>query len=378
MRIGIDARLWSQTGVGRYVRNLVENLAEIDKGNEYALFVSGEDEEEIKQKIENYSSGDKSKFKIVRADIRWHSLSEQLRFPKIIEKESLDLMHFTYFSIPVFYRGAFVVTVHDLIVNNFSTGRASTLPYPVYFAKKLGYQTVMSSAIHRAQKIIVPSEAVRTNVIRTYRDLDASKIIVTYEGGFGEKTGIKNHESRIEGKYLLRVGNYYPHKNVEKLLAAFKNLILEEENEKLNLVLVGKKDYFYKRIIKEVDRLGIGGNVSFLENVGDEELYSLYKNAAATIIPSLAEGFSLTAVEAMSAGSLVIASDIPVHREVCGEAAVYFNPESAHEMTHKMNHALMLAPSSKRELIHAAEKQSQKFSWYQMAEETLSIYNSIK
>ena len=378
MKIGIDCRLWGQTGVGRYVRNLVENLAEIDDKNEYVLFVRSEDEDGVKSEIRNLKF--EKSFKITIADVKWHSAAEQFKFPKILNVERLDLMHFTYFSIPMFYKGPFVVTVHDLIVNNFSTGRASTLPYPIFFAKKLGYLAVMSRAIHNARTIIVPSEAVRTNVIRTYRNLDGSKIKVTYEGGFGEnikdqKSNIKNQE--LGNRYILRVGNFYPHKNVERLLAAFRDLLLQDAGENLKLVMVGKKDFFHARIQNEIKALNIESSVMLLENVEDDELHSLYKHAAATVIPSLAEGFSLTAVEAMSAGSLVVASDIPVHREVCGEAALYFNPEDTNEITQKLNFALSLTQSSKKEFLEAAQKQSQKFSWRKMADETLKVYESV-
>ena len=59
---------------------------------------------------------------IVNTDIKWHSLKEQIEFPKILEKENLDLVHFPYFSVPIFYNKPFVVTIHDLIIHHFSPG----------------------------------------------------------------------------------------------------------------------------------------------------------------------------------------------------------------------------------------------------------------
>ena len=97
MRIGIDCRLWHQTGVGRYISNLVINLKKIDSKNDYVLFVRKEDSKNISSLVQN------PKWKIVETDINWHSIAEQINFPKILEKEDLDLMHFPYFSLPVFY-----------------------------------------------------------------------------------------------------------------------------------------------------------------------------------------------------------------------------------------------------------------------------------
>ena len=93
MKIGIDARLWNETGVGRYIRNLIRNLHEIDLSNEYVLFCRNTDVESIKYEVLS------NKWKIISADIRWHSLKEQLKFHQILNRENLDLMHFTYFIL---------------------------------------------------------------------------------------------------------------------------------------------------------------------------------------------------------------------------------------------------------------------------------------
>src|SRR5690349_17429006 len=114
MRIGIDARLWRETGVGRYIRNLVWQLQKLDKQNDYVLFVqNGFTRDEL-----GFTD---SRWKIVPTGIHWHSLSEQKDFPKLLNKENLDLMHFPYFSHPIFYNKPFVITIHDLIVTHFPT-----------------------------------------------------------------------------------------------------------------------------------------------------------------------------------------------------------------------------------------------------------------
>src|SRR5258705_8253378 len=125
MRIGIDGRLWHETGVGRYIRNLVANLAQIDNTNEYVLFVkTGFKIKDLPGR--QAGSGFKNdKWKIVETDIHWHSLKEQMQFPAVLNKENLDLMHFPYFSHPIFYNKPFVITIHDLIMNHFPTGKAS-------------------------------------------------------------------------------------------------------------------------------------------------------------------------------------------------------------------------------------------------------------
>ncbi|MBI4092081.1 MAG: glycosyltransferase family 4 protein [Candidatus Levybacteria bacterium] len=372
MRIGIDCRLWNETGVGRYIRNLVSNLSKIDKKNEYVLFAKTQDEKTIRSVVSGQLS-------VVHADMSWHGITEQIRLPKILNEQNLDLMHFPYFSVPIFYSKPFIVTIHDLIVNRFNTGRASTLPLPLYFAKRAGYHAVLSNAIYRAKKIIVPSNAVRDDLLKTYLNISSSKVEVTYEGGFSQKPKANSQQPIVEGRYLLRVGNFYPHKNVDSLLLAFKDFLYDNyENHDVKLVLVGKKDFFFKRIEKQIEELNVGANVIFLENAKDSELFSLYSNAVATIIPSFSEGFSLTAVEALGCGSPVVVSDIPVHREICSNAAIYCNPNDINDIRQKINFACSLIEESRNELIAQGKKQARKFSWEKMAEQTLAIYTSSK
>lgn len=373
MKIGIDCRLWNETGVGRYIRNLVENLILIDKKNDYVLFVRSRDQEEIKFTVHN------SKFIIHTTDIKWHTLGEQVLFPRILNEQNLDLVHFPYFSVPVFYNKPYVVTLHDLIVQKFSTGRASTLPYPLYLAKRLGYKAVLKNAVRKSKKIMVPSFAVKQDLMDEYKFLPEGKILVTYEGGFD--FNIKNKKLNIkgieEGKYFVRVGNYYPHKNVEHLLMAFKMLINDFETRNTKLVLVGKKDFFFKRIEKIIKSWDLTENVIFRDNITDDELLALYKNSIATVVPSFMEGFSLTAVEALSAESPVVASDIPVHREVCADTAIYFDPHDINDIKQKLNHAFMLTKESRAGFIEEGKKRAEKFSWDEMAKETLLVYNSV-
>lgn len=370
MKIGIDVRLWNETGVGRYIRNLVANLSAIDHETEYILFARTQDEKAIRSMVN-------SQWSIANADVPWHGVWEQVLLPRILNEQSLDLMHFPYFSVPFFYRRPYVVTVHDLIVNRFNTGRASTLPYPLYFAKRIGYQAVLGNAVYRAKNIVVPSNAVKDDLLKTYPYITPSKIEVTYEGGFESSQKLEAKSQKlIEGRYLLRVGNFYPHKNVEGLLSAFKDFLDDVENRDIRLVLVGKRDYFYKRIEENIKKLNISSNVVFLPNASDSELFSLYKNAVATVVPSFQEGFSLTAVEAMACGSPVIASDIPVHREVCQDAAMYCNPGVVNDIKQKINFACSLTSSSRKEFIEQGKKRVKQFSWEKMAKETLAIYQS--
>lgn len=386
MRIGIDARLWNESGVGRYIRNLVQFLQILDKKNNYILFAQSKDVAQIQSQISHPKAGrplaeNLKNWKVVKVDIRWHTLEEQLKLPEVLNKENLDLMHFPYFSVPIFYNRPFVVTIHDLILHHFPTGVASTLPLPIYELKQIGYRFVIAQAAKKAAKIFAVSKTTRQEII-DHLGIDKEKIVVIYEGvdqqiANGKLQMAKTHKlSAISHKqYFLYVGNAYPHKNLDRLIEAFK--ILVKEYSDISLVLVGKEDYFYKRLKEKVTSVGFIEKVNFYGYATDEELSLLYKNSIALVIPSLMEGFGLPAIEAASNGCLVLASDIPAHREIMDDAVVFFNPNDVYDIAEKMKNVLDLRNLDRYSVMKKKGiKIAEKFSWRKMAAQTLTIYES--
>ena len=364
MKIGIDARLWGQTGVGRYTRNLIINLQEIDKKNFYTIFVTKNDEKDVAGILINKN------WKTVRANSRWHSIDEQIGFPKKIEKEHLDLMHFPYFSIPVLYKKPYVVTIHDLILHHFSTGKASTLPLWLYGFKIIAYRVVINSAARNSKKIISVSNSTKKEIVDHLR-VSPEKIEVIYEAADDLRTS-SNEKINIEN-YFLFVGNVYPHKNVEKMIKAFNTL---SQKVDIKLVFAGKDDFFYKRLRKKMRKMEEKGLVHFIFDATDKKLASLYKNAIALIRPSLMEGFSLPPLEAMENNCLVVASDISVHREIFGDNIIYFDPTNVYDIVSKMQEVLSLPKDKKEKMQKSAKLRAQEFSWKATAQRTLEVYES--
>jgi len=374
MRIGIDCRLWNQTGVGRYARNLVANLYKIDKKNDYTLFVSIEDLQNIQRLFKN------PRWKVVEADIKWHTFSEQINYLQILNKENLDLVHFPYLSAPIFYKRPFIVTIHDLIPMLYPTGKASTLILPLYYLKYLAFRVVIKKISKKARRIIVPSFATKSEVLK-HLNVSEDKIIVTYEAAdnnLKSQTAELNSLSFKDGQYFLYVGNAYPHKNLDKFIAAFKklkaNLLVSDSKigKNIKFVLVGDKGYFYKRL----ELMTKSKDVIFYGKASDEELAALYKNALAAVQPSLMEGFGLPVLEAMANKCLVACSDIPSLREIAKENALYFNPQDADEME-KILESIISNSKSYENMTKKAYLRSQEFSFEKMATETLAVYELV-
>src|SRR4030042_6950771 len=134
MKILIDARMYGleNSGIGRYVMNLILELRMLDKKNNYVLLLRNKYYKSL------HFPGN---WKKILADFRHYTVSEQVKLPEIIRKEKPDLSHFPHFNVPFFYSGKFIVTIHDLTMH-FQGRNATTLPALPYYAKRLPYKII--------------------------------------------------------------------------------------------------------------------------------------------------------------------------------------------------------------------------------------------
>lgn len=369
MRIGLDARFLGPVGkgLGRYTEKLLEYLQRIDQQNSYVIFLRPENF--------HYLSLTNPRFRKVLAPYRWYSWQEQVGFPHLLSAQALDLVHFPHFNVPILYRRPFVTTIHDLIITHFPTTRATTLGPFTYLFKRAGYTLAVSSAVRRASKIITVSEYTKRELISHFH-LSEGVIEVTYEAADRFSTDNKNVESilrryGIKKPYLLYVGNAYPHKNLETLLVAFRELQRQFSN--LSLVLVGRLDYFYYRIKDESKKRGLSESVIFPGYIPDQDLPALYQQAELYVFPSLAEGFGLPPLEAMRYGTPVASSSYTCLPEILGDAAAYFDPKSKSAIV-KVLSDLLEHPEKRAVLADRGFRQAERYSWEAMARKTLAIY----
>lgn len=371
MRIGIDARFFGSIGkgLGRYTQKLVENLEKIDNENHYFVFLRRGNWEEYQPKRQNFQK--------VLADIPWYSLWEQVSMPRILKKYDLDIVHFPHFNVPVFWKGKFIVTIHDLILFHHPTRRASALSPLLYFIKKLAYHRAIRSAVRKSRKIIAVSEHTKRDIVEHF-GTPKSKVAVTHEA-VDIRQKISDTPSRhilkkygIIKPYILYVGNAYPHKNLERLVLVFRELV--KKHQHLHLVLVGKEDYFYKRL-KAFVKENWAKQVIFTDFITDEDLPVVYREALLYVFPSMYEGFGLPPLEAMARNVPVASSNATCLPEILGEAAYYFDPEGMAEMAEAIEKVAIDSELRER-LISAGQKQVKKYSWEKMARETLEIYSN--
>ena len=162
MRIGIDARMLGsyQGGIGRYIHELIKEYSRAQTAHEFVVFLRKENWDLVEET---------PNIKKVLADIHWYGWREQLFLSRIIKKEKVDLMHFPHWNIPLFYKGKFVVTIHDLLLLHYPTRAASTLGPITYFFKSMAHKIILRHAIYDSEKIIAPSEFTKNDILKNFK-----------------------------------------------------------------------------------------------------------------------------------------------------------------------------------------------------------------
>lgn len=359
-KIGIDVRLLGQTGVGRYITNLLFNLP-YSSDIIYYVYVYNRGKNELPLRSKNVV--------IQEAPYHWHSIAEQTLFLGKLNEDNLSLMHFTYFSYPLLYRRKFIITLHDLIPYLYKTGKAAVGNQLIYFIKHFFYTLLIKNVVKNASAIITPSLTVKREITRLFGDQVRDKIQVIYEG-VGEKLmntlGNEKLKNYFSFPFFIYVGNFYPHKNVENLIQAFTFLHTD-----IKLVLLGPSDFFSSRILQLINRLKCHKKIILFQNPKDADLVFFYKNAQALIHPSFAEGFGLPLIEATYFHCPIIASDIPVFNEILDGQFVKFNPHDIKSIKNAIQqHITHPQKFSHHDIL-------KRFSFKKMVDETMHLYQKL-
>lgn len=363
MNILIDGRLYGleNAGLGRYLINLVRELSKIDKKNNYYIL--------LREKYFNELALPDN-WKKVKADFRHYSFVEQIKLPAIINNINPDVTHFPHFDVPFFYQGSFVVTVHDMLMHNFNGVSATTLPMLFYFLKQVAYKLDFRRAVTKSLAIIVPSKTVKSEIIDYYK-INPAKITVTYEG-VDEKIDGQGFIS-VDQPYFVYSGNAYPHKNLNRLIQAIV-LLNKRTPKKITLAIVSSRGVFTERLEKDTRKAHAENYVKLLGFVSDDKLGSLYKNSVGFVFPSLSEGFGLPGLEAMASGTILLASNIPVFREIYGDQALYFNELEISSIEKVMRKVLEMDSKQRDKTVKSNKEFVKRYSWAKMATETLRVY----
>lgn len=368
MKIGFDARLINETGVGRHISNILPLLIKQSKKDSWVILVRKKEKSDLKKIIPAGFN-----VEIVEFNYRWHGFLEQLFLPFLLYRKRLNIFHTPYINVPVFYFKRKAVTIHDLTVLTTKTGRASTRSALFYRLKRFGYRIALKSAL-RSQVIYVVTNSVREDIVNNFPKIDKSKIVVA-TNGFTKLRSTRSKEKVDKIKalkpFFLYVGNAHPHKNLEFMVESLSTFFTKIPNFKI--VLAGKNDFFMQRLREKVGGLKNKENFVFIDSPTDAFLSKLYEESSIVILPSLKEGFGLQILEAMDKNSIIVASRIPTYQEVARDLAFYFTPDSNRSFYMALSKALKIKPAEKTKLFKKYKFNIKRYSWENSAK---TIYNS--
>jgi len=374
MNIIIDARLIlnKNTGIGTYLINLIEALLKNDRKNNYVLFID-------KNLNENHPVclWEQENLHKQRVGVPAVGPEQQIVIPFKLKGKNIDVYHYPHFDLPLLQNNNSVITIHDLkyiIAPEF---------FPEFSLIKKKYMNFFYRfSGQKAKKIIVVSESTKNDLISLFK-IPNEKIVVIplaarddfQPAKNQEQIQIKLKEKGIYNKYFLVVGERRPHKNLVRIIEAFK-IFRKRCTAKYDLIIVGKKYANYSEPEKKISVLNLENDVILTGYVSDDWLPIYYQGAEALIFTSLYEGFGIPIAEAMACGTPVITSNISSMPEVAGDAALYVNPYDSEAIAEKME-TLVKNRVLSNELKQKGAKQVKKFNWHRTAEQTLSVYEEV-
>jgi glycosyltransferase involved in cell wall biosynthesis len=267
-----------------------------------------------------------------------------------------------------FAAGERVATIHDLGVIK--------VPWAVRPDSGVALRERLERTLFAADLLLTPSEAVRRELI----GIGGAGVAPGRVRAIHHGTGVLSEAAPVPpptatpARFALHVGTIEPRKNVAALLAAWRRLRAAGVNPP-PLVLCGGWGWNAEEIRRQIDAAAREGWVVHLGYVTAGELAALYTAAELVALPSFYEGFGLPAIEALAAGAPLVASDLPVLREVAGDAALYAPPGRPDLWADRI--AALLGDSGLRdELRRKGHERARLFDWRRAAAETARAFGA--
>lgn len=372
MRIGINTLVAIPSEIGgaqTYLGKLIEDLAKIDKLNEYFLFVAPWNKHLFQVRQKNFQQ---IICNIPRKFLTMRVLYEQTILPILAWRNKIDVLHSPASVSPFILFCPSVLTIHDVTPFVFPE-----LTPPIF---RYYWNITFKMSARVAHLIITVSHSAKKNLVK-FLGISEEKIAVIYHGIEPETPALQDksyfgavqNKGKSDAPYLLWVGRMYSHKNLTRLLYAYNKLIKTYQGIKHRLVLCGMKGWGYPSFAKTIEDLNLQYKAIFKGYVPDDELKLIYANASLFVFPSLTEGFGFPILEAMSHGVPVITSNYGAMAEIAGDAALLVDSYSVDEIAEAM-HKVLTDENLRKDLIEKGRKRARQFSWEKTARETLSVY----
>ncbi len=374
MKIAINCAFFQPRGGGikEYIQNLVENLSKLDTKNEYILYVLKDYHDFAKENLNT-----RFQIKVIPfkgrglANVIYRSTFEKYYWAKEEKKEKWDIFHSPFFHSHTPRNAKLLLTVHDM--------RFFRYPETYTFLRYNFLKHAVKRSIRNADKIISISQFTK-NEIRAAYNTDPDKIVVIHEAinpDHFSDSNLSDEDKKLideikDKRFILTVGHLEPRKNYDRLISAFRK-IKGGLTDDTKLIIIGKKGHNYSKTLAEIES---DPDIFYLNFVSQELLNWLYKNTSLFVFPSFYEGFGFPPMEAGIHGSISAVSNVSSMPEVCGEAALYFNPLDIEDMAVQIKNGLE-NNEIREQLKNKLHNHLSSFSWEKNAKETIAVYEAL-
>lgn len=376
MKIGIEAqRIFRRKkhGMDMVALELIRHLQQVDKVNEYFIFVRPDEDRDILRETPN--------FHIIELSGGPYPSWEQVALPRAAARYGCDVLHCTSNTAPLFCKVPVVITLHDIIYMESSTWKLITGSGSNYQKFGNAYRRfIVPRILKKSRKIITVSDYEK-KVIGDYFNLGADNRLVTVYNGVSdyfrpvtERPMLRHvkEKYKLPDEFFFFLGNTHPKKNTPGVLQAFRDFVAETGSA-MKLVMI---DYDREELEKLLAGLGapqLIERIVLTGYVSNRDLPAIYSQCDLFLYPSLRESFGIPIIEAMACGAPVISSTTSSMPEVSGAAALLVDPFQPAAITAAMK-TLMADPGLRQRLKQEGPRQAARFSWKTMAEQVLAIY----
>lgn len=374
-RIAIDMTCTpkNKTGIGRYIKNLVEALQKEDNKNEYYLFTHSDDLDGFDITAPNFHFVAVNSAILRKTYIR--ILWEQIVLPFRLKSLKIDLMLSPNFTMPYLSKVKKVVAFHDLTY--------FFMPEMHTPLKREMFKTYIRFSAKASSAILAISENTKNDII-SYFPKTREKISLTPLGVAPNFYAFKNRKVDVIDlvekyglplNYILYVGTIEPRKNVISLIKAYEQLSSDIKSQ-YKLVLCGKKGWLYEDLFAYYEQSPDKDNIVFSGFITDEDLPYLYHQAALFAYVSHYEGFGIPLIESMACDTPLITSNTSSMKEIALNAALLVNPEKPTEIAEAIERLLTDASLRENFKSQYADKLSY-YNWENCAKSTAQVFNSL-
>lgn len=375
MKIGIEGQRLFRTkkhGMDMVALELIKNLQEIDKENEYVIFVKPDEDKCLKDTVN---------FKIVELSGGPYPIWEQWALPRAAKKYGCDVLHCTSNTAPVFSKIPLVLILHDIIyLESISIFKKAGTWYQKF--GNMYRRWVVPPVVKRSKKVVTVSNYEKERIARFF-NMDSNRLSAIYNGvgPHFQKISDQNYLSEIKNKYnlpdhfLFFLGNTDPKKNTKGVLKAFADFNTQSEKQ-YKLVMLDYNESALKSLLVEVGHPEIREHIQLTGYVPNIEMPAIINQCKVFLYPSMRESFGIPILEGMACGVPVITSNTSSMPEIAEDAAHIVDPNKPEQITAGI--VKILGDEDYRNLlVEKGLERSKYFSWRRMAEENLKLYKEL-